>query len=316
MGDNMLIVDAHCDTLIRKYDQENDLFKNNFHLDIERMLKLGNYAQFFAAFVSPSYSQAYALRRAIQIIDNFNRQVCLYKDSITHCCDFNSIQTALKEGKVAAILSIEGGDALQGDLATLRVFYKLGVRSMGLTWNYRNEIADGVEDGLTGGGLTPFGREVISEMNSLGMIIDVSHISERGFWDVIELSKTPIIASHSNAKEICNHIRNLTNEQIIAIKKNGGVIGINFYPLFLNNTGDASIDDIIRHIEHISSLVGCDHIGIGSDFDGIEYTPSGINGVQDVEKIFDELLKKNYSEDDVKKIAGSNFMRIIRQILR
>lgn len=311
----MVIVDAHCDTLLGLLDKKSCLLKNNLHIDIERMQKYEGYIQFFAAFIDPIYCQAYALRRAIQLIDAFYRQLDLYKDSISLCYNIETINTALKERKVGAILSIEGGEALQGDLATLRAFYKLGVRSLCLTWNYRNEIGDGVKDSSTEGGLTSFGKDVIREMNSIGMIIDVSHISEKGFWDVIELSKDPIIASHSNSKTICNHIRNLTDLQIKAIKDNGGVMGINFYPFFLNNTENASIIDVIKHIEYIASLVGCDHIGIGADFDGIECTPSDIRGVQDTCKIVNELLRLNYTENDVKKIAGGNFLRIINQVL-
>ncbi|HHW30533.1 MAG TPA: membrane dipeptidase [Clostridiaceae bacterium] len=312
----MIIVDAHCDTLSRIYDDKMDLMKNNFHVDIERMQKYDGYVQFFAAFIDPAYCQAYAMRRAVQLIDKFYSQAELYKDNISLCYDIDSVNAALKERKIAAILTIEGGDALQGDLAALRTFYKLGVRSLCLTWNYRNEIADGVEDSSSDRGLTYFGRVVVREMNSLGMIIDISHISEKGFWDVIELSKAPVIASHSNAKAICNHIRNLTDSQIIAIKDNGGVIGINFYPYFLNNTAHASVKNIIRHIEYIASLIGCDNIGIGADFDGIDCTPLDISGVQDMYKVINELLRLNYTEKDVEKIAGGNFIRVISQVLR
>lgn len=311
----MIIVDAHCDTLSRVYDEKNNLMRNNFHADIERMQKYDGYVQFFAAFINPAYGQAYAMRRAIQLIDGFYSQAELHRDSISLCCDIESINIAIKERKIAAILSIEGGDALQGDLAALRTFYKLGVRSMCLTWNYRNEIADGVKDSSAGGGLTPFGRDVVREMNSLGMLIDISHLSEKGFWDVIELSKDPIIASHSNAKALCSHMRNLTDLQIIAIKDNGGVIGISFYPFFLSNNGQTSTIDIIRHIEYIASMIGCDHIGIGADFDGMECTPTDINGVQDMDKVINELLKLNYQEKDVEKIAGGNFFRVISQVL-
>jgi len=311
----MIIVDAHCDTITKIMELETNLNKNTCHIDIERLGNIGNYVQFFAAFIAPSYCQAYAMKRAVQIIDKFYQQVELNKDKIMLCCDYNDIQTAISHNKVAAILSIEGGEALQGDLSALRIFYRLGVRSLCLTWNHRNEIADGVADEASGGGLTPFGRNVVKEMNSLGMIIDVSHIAEKGFWNVIELSDSPIIASHSNAKKICNHRRNLNDEQIIAIKKNRGVIGINLYPLFLNDNGNAEINDIIRHIEHIISLIGYENIGIGADFDGIEDTPRGMKGVEDLEIIFNELSKLNYSQECIEKLAGGNFLRVIKEVL-
>lgn len=311
----MIIVDTHCDTITKIMESGDNLQKNACHLDIERMKKYGSYVQFFAAFIDPIYSQAYSMRRAVQIIDKLYEQVELYKEDITLCCNYNDIMNAQANNRIAALLSIEGGEALQGDISALRMFYKLGVRSICLTWNHRNEIADGVKDASTNGGLTPFGRQVIREMNRLGMIIDVSHLSEKGFWDVIELSTSPIMASHSNTKRICSHARNLTDEQILAIKDNNGVIGINLYPVFLNDTGKADTTDIIRHIEHICSLAGIEHVGIGADFDGIEYTPEDIKGVQDLQKIFKELVKLNYSEDYIEMIAGKNFMRLIRSVL-
>ncbi|GAE89977.1 dipeptidase [Acetivibrio straminisolvens] len=311
----MIIVDAHCDTITKIMENGTGLRKNNCHIDIERLKPRGNYVQFFAAFIDPAYCQAYALKRALQIIDEFYTQVEASKDDIMICCNYNDVVEAVKANKIAAVLSIEGGEALQGDLGVLRMLYKLGVRSICLTWNYRNEIADGVKDESSGGGLTPFGREVIKEMNKLGMLIDLSHISKTGFWDVLECTSSPVIVSHSNAQRLCAHRRNLTDKQIIAIKDNGGVIGINLYPEFLNNSKEATIKDIISHIEYISSLAGPEHIGLGADFDGVEKLPAGINGVQDIEKIFNELGKLNYSNENIEKFAGKNFLRVIQSVL-
>lgn len=311
----MITVDAHCDTITRLMEINGDLFKNSCHIDIERVRKIGNHVQFFAAFISPTYCQAYAMKRAVQIIDRFYNEINKYSDDIMLCCNYNDITKALDSSRIAAVLSIEGGDALQGELSALRVFYKLGVRSICLTWNYRNEIADGVLDGLSGGGLTPFGKKVIEEMNSLGMLIDLSHLSERGFWDVMEITGSPVIVSHSNAKAVCGHVRNLTDDQIRAVHQNNGVIGINFYPSFLNDSEKAEISDIVRHIEYMASLIGCENIGLGADFDGVECLPGGICGIQDTEKIFNELLKLNYSEELINKIAGTNFLRVIKCVL-
>ncbi|HOM02736.1 MAG TPA: dipeptidase [Acetivibrio sp.] len=311
----MITVDAHCDTITKIMEKGAELRKNSCHIDIERLKARGSYVQFFAAFIDPAYCQAYALKRALQIIDEFYRQTEVNKDDIMLCCNYNDIDKAVKANKIAAVLSIEGGEALQGDLGVLRMLYKLGVRSICLTWNFRNEIADGVKDEVSGGGLTPFGREVIKEMNRLGMLIDLSHISKTGFWDVLECTTSPVIVSHSNAQRLCAHKRNLTDKQIMAIKDNGGVIGINLYPEFLNNSKTASIKDIINHIEYISSLAGPDHIGLGADFDGIESLPAGINGVQDIEKIFNELAKLNYSSENIEKFAGKNFLRVIQNVL-
>ncbi|MGI6776553.1 MAG: dipeptidase [Acetivibrionales bacterium] len=312
----MLIIDAHCDTITRIMETGSNLYKNNCHIDLERMKKAGSFIQFFAAFIDPVYSQAYAMKRAIQIIDMFYEQVTTYKEHIMPCFNSMDIQESIKSGKIGALLTIEGGEALQGDLSALRMFYRLGVRSICLTWNNRNEIADGVSDSITGGGLTLFGREVIKEMNRLGMLIDLSHISEKGFWDVMDVTNSPVIVTHSNAKGICNHQRNLSDNQIKALKDNGGVIGINFYPYFLTGTNKALIKDIVNHIEYIAGIAGINHIGIGADFDGIECLPEDMRGVEDLYKLFNELLKLNYSHKEVEGIAGYNLLRLIKQIIQ
>lgn len=310
----MIIFDAHCDTITKIMEMNSNLYSNKCHIDILRLKKLGSVIQTFAAFIDPIYSPAYAMKRAMQIIDRFYTELEIYKHDIMLCCNYKDIENALSQGKIAAMLSIEGGEALQGDLGALRNFYRLGVRSVCLTWNYRNEIADGVKDEETGGGLTSFGRELIKEMNRLGMLIDLSHISQRGFWDVMELTSKPIIVSHSNSRKICSHPRNLLDEQILEVAKNGGVIGINFYPEFLNNDGRATVKDILKHIEHIISITGPDHIGVGADLDGIEKTPEDIKGIEDINIVFEELAKLNYSDEVIKKIASENFLRIIKDL--
>jgi len=311
---HMIIVDAHCDTLTKIMESKESLNKNNCHNDLNRMSIYDGFVQFFAAFIEPYYSGAYALKRGIEIVDAFYLEMEKHSQKLSLCTTGQDIENVLSERKIAAILSIEGGEALNGDLSALRMFYKLGVRSLCLTWNHRNEIADGQGEDITGGGLTNFGRSVIAEMNSLGMLIDVSHISEKGFWDVIELSESPIIASHSNARAICNHKRNLTDDQIFALVKNRGVMGINFYPPFLTKSKTAALTDIISHIDHIVGLVGCDNIGLGADFDGIETTPTDVCGVEDVEKVINTLAILNYSDSDIKKIAGENSLRVIKTV--
>ncbi len=313
----MIYFDAHCDTVFEIMEREENLYSNSCHIDIKRSKALPfRHVQFFAAFISPSAGHAYALKKAVQLIDKLMEQIQIYEDDMMLCCNYNQICQALEKNKIAALLSIEGGEALQGDLASLRTFYRLGVRSICLTWNHRNEIADGVADASSNGGLTPFGKRVVKEMNSLGMIIDVSHLSEKGFWDVVYESEQPFMASHSNAKAICSHQRNLTDMQLKAIAEKDGVVGINFYPSFLNHSGEADVDDIIRHIEHMAEVMGCDHIGIGADFDGIEKTPKGISGIQDIEEVFDRLAKLNYKEEDIHKIAGGNFLELIKKVLK
>lgn len=311
----MIIVDTHCDTITKIMETKEGLYKNKGHIDLERLLKNGQFVQFFACYIDTVYNKTNtSLKRVLEIIDRAYYEFRKNNQYVELCKSYDDVEKAFAENKVAAILSIEGGEALAGEIYVLRMLYELGVRSICLTWNNRNEIADGMYERDTGGGLTTFGREVVAKMNDLGMIVDVSHLAPKGFWNVIEITKSPIIASHSNAKKICSHIRNLDDEQIIAIHKNGGVIGINLCDEFISSN-NASITDVIRHIEYIASLVGIDNIGLGADFDGVERLPSGINGVQDVVKIFDELQKLNYKQDDIEKIAGKNFLRVIKEVI-
>ena len=183
------------------------------------------------------------------------------------------IDRAIAAGKIAAFLSIEGGEALAGSLGVLRMLYKVGVRSLTLTWNGRNELGDGV--GASGKGLTAFGRAVVREMNDLGMLVDVSHLSERGFWDAMKVSTQPLIASHANCRALCDHPRNLTDAQIRAVAGQGGVIGVTFVPDFLGGE-TPSVDNVLDHIDHMIAVGGEDCVGLGSDFDGTKELPAGL----------------------------------------
>lgn len=310
----MLIIDTHCDTALSVYEQKSELYSNCLHLDIKRLLQSGERVQFFAAFSNPVKYMNNALERVLAIIDQVYQAQEQHGDKLAVCLNAQDIGRSLKNGKVAAILSVEGGECLNGELSILRQLYRLGVRSMLLTWNHRNLLADGAQEEF-GAGLTSFGRQVVKEMNRLGMIVDVSHLCESSFNDVLETTSKPVIASHSNSRAICDNVRNLYDSQLNSIQKNGGVIGINFYPWFLNNTEKASIDDVVRHIEYICSVTGEDHIGIGADYDGIECTPDGLEGTQCLPILFERLSQLNYSTVLIEKIAGLNFMRVIRQIL-
>lgn len=312
----MIVVDAHCDTITTIMEENEQLKENSCHIDLKRLKKYDGFVQFFAAFISPEYAKMGALRRATDIIDRFYNEIEINSNDIMLCCSYNDIFNAVQSKKVAAILSIEGGEALEGSISALRILYRLGVRAITLTWNYRNEIADGVADAETRGGLTPFGRDVVREMNKLGMLVDVSHLSEAGFWDVIQKTSEPIIASHSNAKKICGHRRNLTDEQLLALKKNGGVTGINLCPDFICSEGKAKMKNVIEHIEYIAALTGEDTLGLGADYDGIDETPEKLEGVQCIEGLFNELLMLNYSEAFIKKLAGENFLRVIKKVLK
>jgi len=294
------------------YSDMNFKEQDNTHVNLNK-LKAGNVGlQFFAVWINTKMHRSCSFEKALQLIDIYKRMLALNKNDIIPILSYNDVQQMMREDKIGSLLAVEGGDVLQGSLINLRILYYLGVRLLTLTWNYRNELADGVLESHSRAGLSQFGIEVVKEMNRLGMLIDVSHLSSNGFWDVLEFSKKPIVASHSNAQKICKHPRNLDDQQIRAISDNGGVIGINFNTPFLA-AEKASIVDIIKHTEHIISLAGIDHVGFGSDFDGIDELPQGIAGPQDYPKIIEELLKMNYNEEDVRKICHNNFLRVIKE---
>ncbi len=311
----MLIIDGHCDTAAALLDRKGDLYENDCRIDLKRLLLSDRRVQFFAAFANPQLYKNNELVRVLSILDYMHVSAEKHSDKISICLNTCDIENTLSSGRVAALLSVEGGDALGGELHVLRHLYRLGVRSMLLTWNHRNELADGAHE-KPGAGLSGFGRQVVAEMNRLGMIVDVSHLCEASFNDVLELSEAPVIASHSNAKAVCSHPRNLSDAQLRDIRSKGGVVGINFYPYFLNNTQTASLDDVIKHIEHICSITGEDHIGLGPDYDGIDCVPEGLENVRYLPALFDRLLSLNYTDAFIEKLAGLNFFRVIRQILK
>ena len=309
-----ILFDAHCDTLQKICDTDRKLRKNDLHLDLERLKnrEIGS-VHVFAAFVDKKNDVLPLKERCIQLITKYREECMQNTDLIEHCNSIDDIYSAIANKKVAGLLSIEGGEALEGKLENLVLFHKMGVRIITLCWNYQNEIADGVMSaGNTG--LTDFGKAVVSEMNRLGMLIDVSHMSEKSFWDVMEYSPMPISATHSNAKKIKNHPRNLNDAQIKAIIEKNGCIGINIYPEFVSDNG-CDICDIVRHIEYIMALGGENNIGIGSDFDGIDTLPQSMNGAEDLEKIFDSLLRLGYSDGMITKLAGGNFLRLIKNVI-
>jgi len=306
MPSSYTYVDFHCDTI----GVCPDLYENTCHLDLKRGRGFCGHVQVFAAWVEGKDSK----EKAKNLISRFYEEQKKHENLLSLCKTYSGIETALKEKKTAAILSIEGGEALEGNIENLDYFYGLGVRLITLTWNHENELGGGSMSGYTEG-LKPFGKEVVQKMQDMDMIVDVSHLNENGFWDVIEISKKPITASHSNSKKICGHPRNLTDEQFLAIKNTGGVVGINLYSQFLSPKG-ATIDDIVKHIEHFCSLGGENHVGMGADFDGVDELPKDIAGIEDVDKIFEYLLKLNYKEEVVRKIAGENYLNFLKQTLK
>ncbi len=307
----MLILDAHCDTIGKICDLGGSLEKNDFQLDL-KSIHGGGYVQFFAAFIDKLKDKKTPFLRCMELIDCYFGEASRNKDLMAHCNSFEDIKNALKDKKVAAILTIEGGEAIEGSIEKLRFFYDLGVRAMTLCWNYDNELCGGIEK--NNGGLTQFGKAVVSEMNSLGMLIDLSHCSEQTFWDVVERSKSPVCATHSNARAICNHKRNLTDEQIKAIIKTNGCIGINLYPPFVKGE-NCKIEDVLRHIEHILMLGGENSIGLGCDFDGVEFLPDGIKGAKNLPLLFDVMKGRGYADLLIKKLSSGNFLNLLEKIM-
>lgn len=310
------IFDAHCDTIAECYLKNEGLRENNLNIDYNKIKQSGcRYGQIFAAFVDKFDIKTSPMKYVMALIRKYHEQIKLNTDIFSHCVSASDIKTALESDKIPAILSIEGGEALEGDINALWMFYQLGVRVMTLTWNYANEICDGVFESR-GGGLSDFGKEVVREMNKLGMIIDVSHLSEKGFWDVYELSTAPFIASHSNAKAVCGHCRNLSDEQIKAIIERKGFIGINFYSAFLTDSEKCSSDDILRHIDYILNLGGENVLGFGSDFDGVDNNlPEDVRTAQDMPVILNKMLQRGYSEELINNVTCNNFLRVISEVL-
>lgn len=313
----MNIFDAHNDTLLKLVEspEHYDLATlTNSHVDLEKMNQGQLSVQIFAVFTPRRYLHGMALHKALQMIDHFWQNMERYPKELFPILWREEFTKVGSNQGIGSILSLEGGEPLQGEIGNLRNFFRLGVRALSLTWNNRNDLADGVGEDSANSGLSDFGRQVIEEMNRLGMIVDVSHLSEKGFWEVIKLSKTPIIASHSNAASLCPHPRNLTDQQIKAIADQGGVIGVNFYPRFLTNDIHATLDDVIEQIIYLLKVGGSESVGLGSDFDGISDVPSGLEDVSTLPKIALALKKRGISSPTIEKVMGENFLTLASQI--
>lgn len=315
----MFICDCHCDTLTELYNKNASLYENEQHFDIKRQIALGGGLQFCAIYVPTEvFRYQGGLRYTLCLLDKYNQEIKkLHENGI----DVLQVRTAedadnVLKHKAATLLAIEEGGAIDGSLEALRCLYELGVRAMTLTWSNRNDIADGINEEATGSGLTLFGKQVVAEMNRLGMLVDVSHISTAGFWSVIETSTKPIIATHSNAKSLCPHPRNLNDEQIKALAQNGGLAGITFAGQFLEEDWrNACIESVYKHIDYMLNLIGNDdHIGFGSDFDGISHPPYNIQGVQDYKPLI-EYLSKYYSNETINKITHQNVINLLQKVL-
>ena len=331
--------------------------------DFPRLVESGITAEFMSAWVDAPYAEraGASLARALQYIETIHAFVDRHPDRLLFATTAADVRRAKAEGKVAILIGVEGGHAIEGSLDHLRELYARGARYLTLTWNNGNAWAGssiGV-DGTRTGGLTPFGREVVREMNRLGMLVDLSHVSDSTFFDAIAVSTVPVIASHSSARALSDVPRNLTDDQLRAVARNGGVVNVNFYSRFIDSRYRADIEHVeetvraagaaaraagedsvaaakriaalrdsltaaitptpfsvlIDHIDHIAKVAGVDHVGLGSDFDGVSALPLGMEDVTRVPRIAQALLDRGYSDDDVKKILGGNMLRVMTRVL-
>ena len=366
-----IIVDTHADTPQSMLDQQFDLATDTKtgHIDFGKV-KQGNLgAEFFSIWVEPEGNKGHYTRKALELIDSVYRQAEKHPDQMVMAFSAADIEKARRgpHKKLAALLGVEGGHAIENSIPVLRDFYRLGVRYMTLTWSNTNEWADSSGDFKDDkvqhhNGLTPFGRRVVQEMNRLGMIVDISHVSDKTFYDTLVVSRAPVIASHSSSRALANHPRNMTDDMLRAVKNNGGVVQVNFFSAFVDQKfldafvaqtpeREAAVQkavadwraqhpgedvpyyvedkvekewaakiprpplkSLLDHIDHIAKVAGIDHVGLGSDFDGVSSLPEGIDSVADLPKITAELMKRGYTAADMRKLLGGNTLRVLRQV--
>lgn len=326
------VVDGHNDTMMKVVDPNTWLPVTNirsgtdFQVDIPKIQAGGLDVPFFAAYTSGYYGNTpRSLSRTLALINALYWTQKQNSDVLHITSSFKDIQTAVKGGKIAAFPTIEGAYSLEkkNAIELLHQYYDLGIRAVGFTWNYSNALGEGANKVYgdpartpSSGGLTELGEEVAREMNKLGMIIDASHMSENTFWDVIKVSQSPIIASHSSAYSLRNHQRNLTDDQLKALAENGGVVGVVLYPEFLTDrypNESASIKDYVDHIDHVVKVAGIDHVALGSDFDGGPL-PADLKDSSELPKITEELVSRGYSKQDLQKLLGENMLRVLREV--
>jgi len=359
-----IVIDTHNDVTTPMTNDDFDLSGEPpapYRTNIARMKQGGLTAEFFSLYVKPWYVEhGGSARRTLDMIDSVYRAVERNPQSLMIATSVADIRRAKRQGKIAALMGIEGGHAIEDSLATLREFYRLGVRYMTLTWNNTNNWADAGRGEKKHHGLSDFGKDVVREMNRLGMLVDVSHVSDETMSDALDVSKAPIIASHSSARALSDVPRNIPDDLLRRIAKNGGVVQVNFYSVFVDaktvapqsaerdaklKAQQAAIDEkykndperrgeesdkleaahplpplpiskLIDHIDHIVKVAGIDHVGIGADFDGANDMPEGAQDVSMLPNITYELLKRGYTERDIRKILGENFLRVMAQAER
>jgi len=370
--DSAIVVDTHADTPQRFLDEGYDIGstdpKDTGHISLDKARRGNLGAEFFSIWVDPETNQGRFAKHTFDLIDSVYEQAARHPDRMMMAFSVADIERAHREHKLAALMGIEGGHSIENDMRLLRDYYRLGVRYMTLSWSNTNEWADSsgdIDDPKVQhhNGLTDFGKQVVLEMNRLGMMVDISHVADKTFWDAIATTKAPVIASHSSARALVDVPRNMTDDMLRAVAKNGGVVQVNFFSAFddadFNKALKAQqkdmaaaqqkyLDDLkaarkpvsyldtdrierewmariprpplkslIDHIDHIAKVAGVDHVGLGSDFDGVSgATPQGIDSAADLPKITQALLDRGYSAADIKKILGGNLLRVFGEVER
>jgi membrane dipeptidase len=359
-----IVLDTHDDTTQRFFTKDFDIGKRNpdGHIDIPRMREGGMNAIFFSIWIDGRTLGPPAVQQALDQIDAVHENVRKYSKDLVFCRTAEEVRKAHAQGKIAALMGVEGGHMIGNDIRVLRIFGDLGVRYMTLSHFYNDEWADSSTDKPAHNGLTDYGKDIVREMNRQGIMVDISHVSDKSFYDALEVSKAPLIASHSSCRVLCNHVRDMSDDMIKALAAKGGVIHINYERSFIDQaykdasdkaTGGvvASLSDamkdcngapecverkrkelqqkleasgvlprvswerIIDHIDHAVKLVGADHVGLGSDFDGADM-PDGMEDCTKLPKITEALMRKGYSDEDIRKILGGNTLRVMEQVER
>lgn len=304
-------LDSHCDTVSRACYGGKHLFRTDCEVALDRREPFSAYVQLFAIFLNTdTVSSPSCLGEFYRMRDFFLRELSEHPESAAHCRSRREVGQALAEGKAAAMLSIEDSALLDCDPDQLPMAAELGIQTIALTWNHRNAVSGSCAD-CPEVGLSDRGRAFVRDSERLGILMDVSHLSPRGFWDLFEMAERPIVATHSNAASVHPHIRNLTDDQFRAIAESGGVAGLNFFTEFIGGTEDLSA--LIRHLEHYLELGGEDHVGIGSDFDGCRRLCAGIERNTGVANLRSALKDRGYGDDLLQKLFFDNWMRLIRE---
>lgn len=325
----MKFIDMHCDSVMYAYFHDNeDCYETTGMCDVKKLKAGDALTQYLGIFLPQPTSPAWERFNKVYTTDEDYLQACLkifnatmknHADIITQVRTGSDVEAAAKEGKMGALLTVEDGRDIQGNMDRLQLYHDWGVRLISLTWNHKNCFGspNSKDPAIMAEGLTPFGKEAVERMNELGMLVDVSHLSDGGFWDVEKISKKPFVASHSNARALSPHPRCMTDDMIRAVAKHGGVIGLNFMPEFLHEdtvSKQSTVELMVKHAKHIVNVGGIDVLGIGTDFDGFSGELE-IAGPDEMYKLFDGLQKAGFSEAEIEKIAYKNSLRVMKDVL-